>query len=105
MDDETQSQTTYEPQSMPDKKPMHEMRHNTQLLPKKKEKKRPFPSHKRGEDLYVLVAVFTTEPTHGVGVSATAAQAAIHPPRPVLHASKTGGAAGTATPNVNPAAA
>jgi hypothetical protein len=77
------------------------MRHNTQLLPKK----RPFLSYKRGEGLYVLVAVFTTEPTHGVGVSAIAAQAAIHPPRPALHAIKTGGAAGTATPNVNPAAA
>lgn len=55
--------------------------------------------------LWVLIATFTIALTQRVGASATAAQAAIHPPRPTLHAINTGGAAGSATPNVNPAPA
>lgn len=66
--------------------------------------KTPFSSRKRG-GLWVLVARLTITLTQGVGVNATAAQAAIHPPRAALHAINTGGAAGSATPNVNPAPA
>lgn len=66
--------------------------------------KTPFSSRKR-EGLWVLVATLTIALTQRVGASATAAQAAIHPPRATLHAINTGGAAGSATPNVNPAPA
>jgi hypothetical protein len=53
----------------------------------------------------VLLAAFTTGLAQGVGPSATTAQAAMHVPRPALQAMITGGAAGSATPNVKPAPA
>jgi hypothetical protein len=52
----------------------------------------------------VLVTTSMIALTQRVGASAIAAQVAIHPPRATLHAINTGGAKGSATPNVNPAA-